>query len=510
MSLINAFRVEVCLVILALLTLVAGVLRPIASRGLGYGLAGCVFVLMLYAGQVPLDQGAEGSIYRIDEFALVFKQLCLLATAGVLLLAAETAERFAARSTEHYVLVLFAATGLLVASTARDFVLLFVALELITTASYVLVGYARKEAKSIEASVKYLSVGALSTAFLAYGISYVFGAAGSTNYDAVRAALTAAPSVTALVGVAFVVAGIAFKVAIFPGHMWTADVYQGAPLPVSAFLAVASKMAGFAVLLRLLLDAFAPLHAQWAPVVLVLAAVTILWGNLGALRQKELTRLLGYSSMAHSGYLLLGTVTLSALGVEGIMYYLVQYLFTSLACFFVLGALYKSGRGTSLGDIKGLSQRAPLLSWVLVASMLSMAGIPPLSGFMAKYMIFAAVPDYSAFSTLYFSVLGLALLGVVVSIVYYLSVIRLMWEPADSAKVADHTQGSQRAPLCAGPVLGGASLVCVAAMLVLGVYQAPVLEVIGKASASLGRSVAEKAERSAAVEKAEPGAAIPE
>lgn len=490
MNLINAFRIEASLVILALVTLLVGVLRPVSPRAVGYALAACVFGLMLYAANVPLDT-TEGSIYRLDEFALAFKQLCLLATAGVLLLAAETSERFAQRTTEHYVLVLLASAGLLTAGTARDFVLLFVALELLTTASYVLVGYARKESKSIEASVKYLSVGALSTAFLAYGISYVFGTAGSTSYDAVREALAASPepSATALVGVTFVLAGVAFKVAVFPGHMWTADVYEGAPLPVTAFLAVASKLAGFAVLLRLLLDAFAPLHSHWAPVVLVLAAVTILWGNLGALRQKNLTRMLGYSSMAHSGYLLLGTVALNTLGVDAIVYYLVQYLFTSFACFFVLGALAKSGSGSDLNDLRGLNQRAPLLSWTLVASMLSMAGIPPLSGFMAKFMVFAAVPDYAEFSALYFTVLGLALLGVVVSVVYYFSVVRVMWEPA--AK-------SAKAPSSAGPVTNGALIVCIAVMLGLGVYQGPLLGMIGKASASLGLPTANAAPAGAA------------
>jgi NADH-quinone oxidoreductase subunit N len=233
---------------------------------------------------------------------------------------------------------------------------------------------------------------------------------------------------------------------------------------------------------------------------LVLAAVTILWGNLGALRQKNLTRLLGYSSMAHSGYLLLGTVALSKLGVDAIVYYLVQYLFTSFACFFVLGALTKSGSGTDLNDLTGLSRRSPLLCWTLVASMLSMAGIPPLSGFMAKYMVFAVVPDYSTFSVLYFTVLGLALLGVVVSVVYYFSVIRVMWEP---------TPAAARAPVpSAGPVTGGALVVCLAVMLGLGVYQGPLLGAISQASASLGLPATSAAAAEAAAAGAVGGTAV--
>jgi NADH-quinone oxidoreductase subunit N len=482
--LINAFRIEATLVILALITLITGVLRPTSSRVAGYVLAACVFGLMVYVMRVPVDAPDATGVYRLDEFAVVFKELCLLASSGVLILAAEGDERFGKSTTEHYVLILLAAAGMLAASTARDFVLLFVALELLTTASYVLVGFSRKDPKSIEASVKYLCVGALSTAFLAYGISYVFGATSSTSYDVVRQALAAGePSMIALIGVTFVIAGIAFKIAIFPGHMWAADVYEGAPLAVSAFLAVASKMTGFAVLLRLLLDAFEPLHAHWAPVILVLAAVTILWGNIGALRQTELKRMLGYSSMAHSGYLLLGTVALNALGVNAILYYLVQYLFTNLACFFVLGVLAKNGEGSTLADLSGLNRRAPFLSWALIASMLSMAGIPPLSGFLAKYMVFAAVPDYSGYDRLYFTVLALALVGVVISVVYYFGIIRVMWtdNSTDTAKPA-----RVKTELNAGLGLGGALAVCVAAMVVLGVYQTPVLDVIGKASASLG------------------------
>lgn len=480
MSLLSAFRVEVLLVVMALASLLVGALRRNDSRQLGHWLAAGVFGLFAYSTSTPLESYSTepGGIFRLDEFALVFKQLCLLATMGVLLIAAESTQRFGRTTSEHYVLILLAATGMLVAITARDFILLFVALELLTTASYVLVGFVRKDPRALEASVKYISVGALSTAFLAYGISYVFGAAGSTSYDVVRQAFAASPdgSTMATLGVTFVVAGVAFKIAVFPGHMWTADVYQGTPLPVTAFLAVASKTTGFAVLLRLLFDPFQPLHAQWAPVVLVVAGITIVWGNLGALQQKDLKRLLGYSSMTHSGYLLLGTVAMSALGAESVIFYLAQYLFTSLACFFVLAALAQNGAGSAIEELRGLSRRAPFLSWGLMASLLSMAGIPPLSGFLAKYMVFSAVPDYSAYETLYFAVLGLALVGVVVSAVYYFGVVRVLW--------ADGPESATSQP--SNLVLSTGLAVCVVAMLGLSVYQAPVLEAAARATLGLG------------------------
>jgi NADH-quinone oxidoreductase subunit N len=209
---------------------------------------------------------------------------------------------------------------------------------------------------------------------------------------------------------------------------------------------------------------------------LVIAGITIVWGNLGALRQRELKRLLGYSSMTHSGYLLFGTVAVSALGAEAMIFYLVQYLFTSLACFFVLGALARNGHGSTLDELAGLSKRAPFLSWALLASLLSMAGIPPLSGFLAKFLVFSAVPDYSGYEALYFTVLSLALVGVVVSAVYYLGVARVLW--------ADGPREAPVQPTSSALWLGLAA--CVAVILVLGIYQDPVLRAAERASASLG------------------------
>jgi NADH-quinone oxidoreductase subunit N len=479
MNLLADFRVEAALTLLALGTLVLGALNKVSTRSLGHGLAGAVFALFLYLvwfQDALIGAGTATSMYRLDSMALAFKELCLLSAAGAMVVAAES-ERFGKTTCEHYVLLLLGTVGALVASCARDFLPLFVALELLTTASCVLVGFARRDGKAVEAGVKYLTVAALSTAFLAYGISFVFGAAGSTSYEAVHNVL-ASPThggAAALVGMTFVLTAVAFKLAVFPGHMWTADVYEGTPLPVTAFLAVASKCAGFAVLMRLLLDAFQPLQGKWAPVILVIAAVTILWGNLGALQQKDLKRLLGYSSMAQSGYLLFGTVAMSAGGTEAVLFYLVQYLFATLAFFLVLAALAQNGIGSSVEDLRGLSQRAPLLSWTLLAALLSMAGIPPLSGFLAKYMLFSAVPEYAGYPVLYFASLGLSLLGVVISAFYYLGVIRMMW--AESPEQRSYAVGRRLlVPITA----------CGLAMLVLGVYQEPVLKLASKASLSMG------------------------
>ncbi|MEN9580875.1 MAG: hypothetical protein RJA70_3884, partial [Pseudomonadota bacterium] len=367
MSLLSTFHVEAILVGLALATLVVGSLRALDSKGLGRALAGAVFVLFIYSVslQEP-DLGVQAQAYRVDEFALLFRQLGLLTSALVLLLAAEYSGRIRYPAPEQYALLLLASTGMLVLSAARDFILLFVALELLTTASYVLVAFPRNEAGRVEASVKYLTMGALSTALIAYGISFIFGTTGSTSYDVVREVFARPGELDAAqaLGVACVLAAFAFKLAAFPGHMWAPDVYQGASLPITAFLATGSKCAGFVALLRLLFDPFLPLHPQLAPVLLVVAGATVVWGAFGALRQTDLRRLLGYSSITHTGYLLFATVTDRGDGPTSVQFYLIQYVFSSLAFLIVLAFLSRGGRGYGLAALKGLNRDAPWLSWM--------------------------------------------------------------------------------------------------------------------------------------------------
>lgn len=469
MNLIAAFHVEVALAALALATLVLSSIRAVDAKLLGRGLAAVVFGLFVYsvALQQP-DLAAEGGVYRIDEYALLMRQLGLVTLSLVLLLAAEFSGRARYPAPEQYSLLLLASTGMLVLCTARDFVLLFVALELLTTASYVLVAFPRNEVGRVEASVKYLTMGALSTALIAYGISFVFGTTGSTSYDEVREVFTRAAelSPTQALGVAFVLAAFAFKLAAVPGHMWAPDVYQGASLPVTAFLATGSKIAGFAAFVRLVFDPFSPLKEQLAPVLLVVAGATVVWGSFGALRQTDLRRMIGYSSITHTGYLVFAAVSGTAEGATAIQFYLVQYVFSSLAFFFALGFLTRSGRGYSVAELRGLNRDAPWLSWMMAIPLVSLTGVPPLSGFIGKYLVLAAVPDYAEYAVLYFSVWALALIAVVVSVVFYFGVIRTMWLTDDE---------TQKAPIASDRTLGVALGACVACVVLLGVFPYPAL-----------------------------------
>jgi NADH-quinone oxidoreductase subunit N len=279
--------------------------------------------------------------------------------------------------------------------------------------------------------------------------------------------------------VAFVLAALAFKLAAVPAHMWAPDVYQGASLPVTAFLATGSKCAAFAAVLRLLFDAFLPLQPYWAPLLLIVAGPTVVWGSFGALKQTDLRRLMGYSSVTHTGYLLFAAVSGAALSVTAILFYLVQYVFSTLACFFVMAQLTRNGSGYSIAGLSGLNRRAPWLSWMMAASLLSLTGIPPLSGFLAKYLVLAAVPNYTAFAPLYFVVLGLVLIAVVVSVVYYFGILRAMWSEAQpQAATSEHTTFSS------DTTLGGALLACVALIVLLGVYPQPLLGWAERASGS--------------------------
>jgi NADH-quinone oxidoreductase subunit N len=325
-------------------------------------------------------------------------------------------------------------------------------------------------------------MGALSTAFIAYGTAFVFGTTGSTAYDSVRAAFSATPGIefTEGLGVAFVLAALAFKVAAAPGHMWAPDVYQGAPLPVTAFLATASKCAAFAALVRLCLDAFLPLQAQWGPALLVVAALTVVWGSFGAIRQTDLRRLLGYSSITHSGYLLFATVSGGAQAASAILFYLIQYVFSTLACFLVLGILARRGGDYSLEALKGLNRRSPWLSWMTAVALLSLTGIPPFSGFIAKYLVLASVPNYAEFASLYFVALGLVLIAVVVSVVYYFGIIRTMWLDSGVDAGVNEERIERDATLVA-PLVA-----CVAFVVLLGAYPSLALTPANDAAKSLG------------------------
>ncbi len=373
------------------------------------------------------------------------------------------------------------ATGMLVLASANDFVLLFVGLELVTITFYILASYLRRQLPSLEAGTKYLILGALSSGFTVYGIAYIFGTTGTTNFDVLQARLAApgaAPSLAFTFGMLMVLAGLGFKIASVPFQIWAPDVYQGAPTPVTAFLAVGSKAAGFALLLRVLYAGLMPMESTWAVLLLVLAAATLLYGNLGAIPQRNIKRLLGYSSIGHAGYLLMGVAAANALGAGAVLFYLGQYAFTNLCVFLAVIAITNATGSDEISDLAGLHRRAPILAVALFLGLMSLAGIPPLSGFFGKFQLFAAVIQRAQLDPAYYVLAAIGAAAVVISLYFYLNIGRAIY----LAPAAEQ----EPTPIPVSAPLRASLVICLVAIIGLGIYQRPLVEASIKAVSLFG------------------------
>jgi len=463
---------ELTLIVLGLGVLLADLWLPAErKRGLGYLAAagvGAILICSLMTALPTEPQFAFGRMFVLDGTALFFKRFFLVATILVLLMAVEFSDRIQAGISEYYSLILFAAAGMMFAASANDFALLFVSLELITVTFYVLVSFQRGRAGSLEAGVKYLIIGALSSAFMVFGIAFIYGTSGAFNFgDLAAAGPKLVENKLFLVGLLFLLVGLGFKIAAVPFQMWAPDVYQGAPTPTTAFLAVGSKAAGFVLLLRVLFTAVPDVAAQWWKFFVVISALTILYGNLCALPQQNLKRLLGYSSIAHAGYLLLGVAAMSVAGQAAVLYYLAGYLFTVLATFMVITLVLRETGAEDLDGLAGLNQRSPLLAAALTVAMVSLAGIPPLAGFFGKFLLIKAALAAGATHGSFYALVAVALVGVVISLYYYFGVVRAIYW-GESA--ADKSVVVLSLPAKA------AVLVCIAGILFIGVYPDPLLK----------------------------------
>ncbi len=409
------------------------------KRQLGYvAIAGVAIILLgSFFMDATTPRFAFGKIYAFDPFSLFFKRFFLVAALGVLLISIDFADRLAAGIGEFYAMILFALAGMMFAASAHDFVLVFVSLELIAVSFYILNSFQRGQLRSLEAGIKYLIIGALSSAFMVYGIALIYGTANTTSFDAIfaRPNLTARPLF--LAGLFLVLLGLTFKIAAFPFQLWAPDVYQGSPAPATAFLAIGSKAAGFALLLRIFFLAVPGVAPRWSHLWMAIAAVTILYGNLCAIPQRNLKRLLGYSSIANAGYLLLGVVASSRAGSSAILFYLGGYLFALICAFAVISIVSRQSGDEDISMVAGLHSRSPLLAASLALAMISLAGIPPLAGFFGKFLLLKAVLEPAADHPMILALVGIALVGIVISFFYYLGVVRVIyWSPArDESKI---------------------------------------------------------------------------
>lgn len=465
---------EMAVLGLGVLLLLADLWLPARHRrALGWAAAAGLGALLVLscAGFFGLDATgtAFGGMFVQDGLALFFKRLFLLTGALVLLMAVEYADRFRGGVSEYFVLVLVALVGMMLAASARDLVLLFVSVELMTVTFYVLTAYERTRRASVEAGVKYLILGALSSAFLVLGIALLWGTTGRLQFPElamVSARYSEHPLF--LAGAALVFSGLGFKLAAVPFQVWAPDVYEGSPTPTTALLAAGSKAAGMVLLLRLFFTGLPGLweRAEVMTLLMAVAGATILYGNLCALAQRNVKRLLGYSSIAHAGYLLLGVCALSGAGQSAVLYYLVAYALTVVGAFTVVALVLRHTGGDDVSALAGLHQRSPFLAATVALAMISLAGVPPLAGFFGKFLLIRSVLEQTALHPGYGVLAGVALVGVVISIYYYFRVVRtIYWEAAPETAQ----------PVVLPQPLRFSAALCLVGMLYLGLFPGRVL-----------------------------------
>jgi NADH-quinone oxidoreductase subunit N len=479
----SSITLEICVIALGTILMLADFWMPAGRKKFAAyaaiaALGGLLLISLSGDGVCSVFGTAFNGAFIEDGLALFFKRFFIVAAMLVLFMAAEFSDRIAADISEYYSLIVFALAGMLFAASANDFAMLFVSIELITITFYVLVSFQRSRLVSLEAGVKYLILGALSSSFLVFGIALVWGTTGKLNFTEL-AAVAAQFEINKLflLGVLFVLVGLGFKIAAFPFQIWVPDVYQGAPMPTTAFLAVGSKAAGFVLLLRVLFTAVPSVvhtHA-WANLLIVLSGITILYGNLCAIPQRNLKRLLGYSSIAHAGYLLLGVAALSASGQAAVMYYLAGYLFTVMAAFLVIALVMRHLDTEDISGLAGLNQRSPLLAGTMTLAMASLAGIPPLAGFFGKFLLLKSViaQAQATGNHGYYCLVFTALAGVVISLYYYFGVIRAIYWSKETPDLSP-IQLSAPAKLTVW--------VCIAGMFWIGLFPNTVLNLANEAA----------------------------
>ncbi len=368
----------------------------------------------------------------VDNYSLVFNLIFILGFILTALISIRSLPREGYNYSEYYILLMGATLGMMIMASAGNLLTVFIGIETLSISLYVLAGFARKREESNEAALKYLLLGAFSTGFLLYGIALIYGTTGTTDLTGIRDFFIlsqSGPSIVLIAGVMLLLAGLMFKVSLVPFHMWAPDLYQGAPTPVAAFMSTGAKAAAFAVLFRVLVTALPAMIEYWRPVLYVIAILTMTIGNITAISQQNIKRMLAFSSIAHAGYLVIAILAFNQLGATAIMYYLLVYTLMNLGAFGVLAAMRRKNQANeTLASFAGLANRAPFYAAMMAVFMLSLAGIPPMAGFIGKFMIFsAAIKEYSAGQSDMLPLVIIAVTNAVVSVFFYLRVVVVMY-----------------------------------------------------------------------------------
>lgn len=415
---------EILLLLLAAVIMVVDVFLP-RERKKTLGIITFVGLIIVLGASViwrPETETALGGMIRADQTSLLF-HVMFIAAAGIVSLISMDFDSLK-QDGEYYALIVIGAMGLGLMASANDLIMLYVAMELTGITQYLLVGYLRDTPRSSEAGLKYFLFGAVSSTIMLYGFSLLYGFTGETGFSAVAEGLALLDGPPVLVAMILTTVGFGFKVAAVPFHFWTPDVYEGAPTPITAYISVASKAAGFAVLLRVFNVVFpVPFqHSEWVNLVETLAIVTMTLGNLLAIPQTNIKRMLAYSSIAQAGYVLIGVATANTLGMAAIIFYLGAYVLTNLSAFAVVILVTNKTGSDEIKDFAGLSRRSPYLGIVMLLALLSLSGVPPLAGFFGKFFVFQAAIDAG--------LMRLAIIGVINAIIalyYYLNVVKVIF-----------------------------------------------------------------------------------
>jgi NADH-quinone oxidoreductase subunit N len=414
---------------------------------------------------------AFGRMFALDRFSIFFKLLFIGAVALVVMLSDDFLNEARYSQWEYYSLLAFALCGMMFMVSGVHLISIYIGLELLSLPSYILAGFYKNERKSTEAAMKYFILGTVSSAILLYGISLIYGVCGSLNLLDIAAAMSTIVSNDALMfGIMLLGAGLCFKVAAVPFHVWTPDVYEGAPTPITAFLSTASKAAAFAVFARVFYVALHDFHLSWGSVLATIAALSMIVGNLAAITQDNVKRMLAYSSISHAGYALMGIISLSVMGLSGVLIYTLVYVFATLGIWATVLMLRRhTYAGEMIDDFEGLHKRAPVWAFAMFIFLLSLGGIPPTAGFLGKYFLFAAAVQAG-----YGWLAIIAVLMSAVSMFYYLRLV-----------VAMYLKEGRDAEVAVTPALRFVAGLALAVTLVLGLYPPPLIEQAAQSSSAV-------------------------
>jgi NADH-quinone oxidoreductase subunit N len=431
--------------------------------------AAAVLIASNAVQNVPDQTAGFASMFALDAFAIFFKLLLTVTIALVVLLSDEFFRGTRYSPWEYYSLLCFALCGMMFMASGTHLISIYIGLELMSLSSYVLAGYFKTEQKSTEAAMKYFVLGAVSSGILLYGMSLIYGVCGSLNLFAIARAMSTIISNDALMfGILLLAAGLCFKVAAAPFHVWTPDVYEGAPTPITAFLSTASKTAAFAIFARIFYTGLHEFQGDWSNVLAVISALSMIVGNFAAITQTNVKRMLAYSSIGHAGYVLLGVISLSPMGIRGILVYSIVYVFANLGIWATVLMLRRHGYATEeVDDFDGLSKRSPFWAFAMIVFLLSLGGIPPTAGFIGKYYLF-----YAAMQAGFGKLAIIAVLMSAVSMFYYLRLVMAMYLK----------EGRESDVVITRP-LQFVAAVCLIVTFFYGVYPSPLAKVTTDSSA---------------------------